>query len=126
MKDVHLIPAFNLLSPASVVGPSVHREEVRDLHAYELLFILKPDLEEEATTAAIDKYVNLIQQNQGAVEQVSRWGKKRLAYEIRDFKEGYYTLIQFQGVSATIKELDRLMRLADEVLRHMVVRKDAA
>jgi small subunit ribosomal protein S6 len=99
---------------------------VRDLHAYELLFILKPDLEDEATAAAIDKYVNLIQQNQGAVEQVNRWGKKRLAYEIRDFKEGYYTLIQFQGVSATIKELDRLMRLADEVLRHMVVRKDAA
>jgi len=96
------------------------------LNAYELLFILRPDLEEEATTAAIDKYVNLIQQNQGAVDQVSRWGKKRLAYEIRDFKEGIYTLVQFQGVSATIKELDRLMRLADEVLRHMVVRKDAA
>lgn len=96
------------------------------MHVYELLFVLKPDLEEEATTATIDKYVNLIQQNQGAVEQVSRWGKKRLAYEIRDFKEGFYTLIQFQGVSATIKELDRLMRLADEILRHMIVRKDAA
>jgi small subunit ribosomal protein S6 len=99
---------------------------VCDLHAYELLFILKPDLEEDATTAAIDKYVNLIQQNQGAVEQVNRWGKKRLAYEIRDFKDGFYTLVQFQGVSATITELDRLMRLGDEVLRHMIVRKDVA
>jgi small subunit ribosomal protein S6 len=96
------------------------------LHAYELLFILKPDLEEEATTVAIDKYLNLIQQNQGAVDQVSRWGKKRLAYEIRDFKDGFYTLVQFQGVSATIQELDRVMRLGDEVLRHMIVRKDVA
>jgi small subunit ribosomal protein S6 len=96
------------------------------VHAYELLFILKPDLEDEATAAAIDKYSNLIQQNKGTVEQVNRWGKRRLAYEIRDFREGYYTLIQFQGESATIKELDRLMRLADEVLRHMIVRKDAA
>ncbi len=96
------------------------------MHAYELLFILRPDLEEEVTTAAVDKYVNLIQQNQGTVEQVNRWGKKRLAYEIRDFKDGFYTLVLFQGDSATIKELDRLMRLADEVLRHMIVRRDAA
>jgi small subunit ribosomal protein S6 len=49
-----------------------------------------------------------------------------LAYEIRDFKDGFYTLVQFQGVSATIQELDRVMRLGDEVLRHMIVRKDVA
>lgn len=96
------------------------------MHAYELLFILRPDLEEEATAAAIDKYLNLIQQNQGSVEQVNRWGKKRLAYEIGDFRDGYYTLVLFQGDSATIKEVDRVMRLADEVLRHMIVRRDAA
>jgi small subunit ribosomal protein S6 len=110
----------------ALVGAIDHREEVCDVHTYELLFIVKPDLEDEATTAAVDKYLNLIQQNQGTVEQVSRWGKKRLAYEIRDFRDGYYTLVQFQGVAATVKELDRLMRLADEVLRHMIVRKDAA
>lgn len=96
------------------------------MRAYEVLFVLKPDLEEEATNAAIEKFANLIQQNQGSVEQINRWGKKRLAYEINDYREGYYTLILFQGEPATQKELDRVMRLSDEVLRHLIVRREAA
>jgi small subunit ribosomal protein S6 len=99
---------------------------VGSLRPYEILFILKPDLEEEATTAAIDRFANLIQQNQGSVEQISRWGKRRLAYEIAGYREGYYTLILFQGEPATAKELDRVMLLTDEVLRHIIVRRDAA
>jgi len=67
------------------------------MRAYETLFILKPDLEEEAITAAIERLTTLIQNNNGTVEQVNRWGKKRLAYEIQDYREGYYTLILFHG-----------------------------
>jgi len=96
------------------------------LRAYEVLFILKPDLEEEATNAAIEKLANLIQQNNGAVEQISRWGKKRMAYEIQDFREGFYTLILFQGDPETVRELDRVMRISEEVLRHLIVRREAA
>lgn len=94
------------------------------MRAYELLFALKPDLEEEATNAAIDKFAGLIQQNGGSVEQISRWGKKRLAYEVKDFREGFYTLVLFQGEPQTSKELDRVMRLSDEVLRFIIVRRD--
>jgi len=96
------------------------------MRAYETLFILKPDLEEEAITAAIERLTTLIQNNNGTVEQVNRWGKKRLAYEIQDYREGYYTLILFQGEPETAKELDRVMRLSDEVMRHIIVRRDAA
>ncbi len=96
------------------------------MRPYEILFVLKPDLEEEATNAAIEKFANLIQQNQGTVEQINRWGKKRMAYEIKKYRDGYYTLILFQGEPATAKELDRVMRLSDEVLRHIIVRRDAA
>lgn len=96
------------------------------MRAYEVLFILKPDLEEEAINAAIEKFSNLIQQNGGTIEQVNRWGKKKLAYEIQDFREGYYTLVLFQCEPETAKELDRVMKLADEVLRHLIVRRDAA
>ncbi len=96
------------------------------MRAYEVLFILKPDLEEEATNAAIEKLANLIQQNNGAVEQISRWGKKRMAYEIQDFREGFYTLILFQGDPETVRELDRVMRISEEVLRHLIVRREAA
>jgi len=105
-------------------GPLVRRE-VENLRSYETLFVLKPDLDEETTTAAIDKLTELIQQNEGAVEQVNRWGKKRLAYEIKDYREGYYTLVLFQGEPDTAKELDRVMRLSDGVLRHIVIRRDA-
>ena len=96
------------------------------MRSYETLFILKPDLEEEAITAAIEKLTTLIQNHKGTVEQVDRWGKKRLAYEIQDYREGYYTLVLFQGEPETAKELDRVMRLSDEVIRHVIVRRDAA
>lgn len=96
------------------------------MRAYEALFVLRPDLEEEATNAAVEKFTSLIQQNKGTVEQVSRWGKKRMAYEIQDFREGFYVLILFQGEPETAKELDRVMRISDEVLRHLIIRREAA
>lgn len=96
------------------------------MRSYETLFVLKPDLDEETTAAAVDKIGELIQQNKGTLEQVNRWGKKRLAYEIQDYREGYYTLIIFQGVPETANELDRVLRLSDGVLRHIIVRRDAA
>lgn len=96
------------------------------MRPYEMLFVLRPDLEEEETNAAIERLTNLIQQNQGEVEQINRWGKKRMAYEVRDYRDGYYVLALFQGVPATAKELDRVVRLSDEVLRHIIIRRDAA
>lgn len=99
---------------------------MESLRSYETLFVLKPDLDEEATTAAIERLTELIQKNKGAVEQINRWGKKRLAYEIEDYREGYYTLVYFQGEPETAKELDRVMRISDFLLRHTIVRRDTA
>jgi small subunit ribosomal protein S6 len=96
------------------------------LRSYETLFVLKPDLDEDATTAAIERLTELIQKNKGTVEQINRWGKKRLAYEIEDYREGYYTLVYFQGEPETAKELDRVMRISDFLLRHTIVRRDTA
>lgn len=99
---------------------------MESLRSYETLFVLKPDLDEEATTAAIERLTELIQKNKGTVEQINRWGKKRLAYEIEDYREGYYTLVYFQGEPETAKELDRVMRISDFLLRHTIVRRDTA
>ncbi|CEO90586.1 30S ribosomal protein S6 [Syntrophaceticus schinkii] len=96
------------------------------MRSYETLFVLKPDLDEDATTAAIERLTELIQKNKGTVEQINRWGKKRLAYEIEDYREGYYTLVYFQGEPETAKELDRVMRISDFLLRHTIVRRDTA
>ena len=65
----------------------------------------------------------LITENGGKVEKTDCWGKRRLAYEIQDLKEGLYVLVTFQAEAAAVRELDRVMKITDEVLRHMIIRK---
>ena len=93
------------------------------MREYEVMFIVKP-LEEEQTEAVISKFENLITTNGGAISKLDRWGKRRLAYEIQDLIEGFYCLVNFSGTAETVKELDRVMKITDEILRHMIVRTD--
>jgi len=90
---------------------------------YEIMFIVKP-LDEEATNAVITKFENLINSNGGQVDKIDRWGKKRLAYVVKDFTEGFYVLVNFSAVPATILELDRIMKITEDVLKFMIVRID--
>ena len=80
------------------------------MNNYEVMYIVKPVVEEEAFEAV-------------AVEKTDRWGKKRLAYEIQDFTEGQYVLVTFSAEPKAVKELDRVMKITDEVMRHMVIKK---
>lgn len=93
------------------------------MRKYEIMFIVKP-MEEEATNAVIAKFETLIANNGGTVEKVDRWGKKRLAYEIKDFSEGFYCLVYFTGESNTVFELERVMKITDEILKFMIVKED--
>ena len=92
------------------------------MKAYEVMYIVKP-VEDEAFEAVVAKFEALINNNGGSVEKTDRWGKKRLAYEIQDLQEGLYVLVTFNGTPACIKELDRVMRITDEVMRHMIIAK---
>lgn len=92
------------------------------MRKYEVIFIIKP-AEEEAINTVITKFENLIKNNGGEIEKVDRWGKKRLAYEIKDFAEGYYCLVYFQAEPAAIFELERVMKITDEILKHMVIKE---
>ena len=92
------------------------------MRTYELMYIIKP-LEEEATNNIIAKFDNLIKDFGGEIEKTDRWGKKRLAYPIDDINDGYYVLINFAAKNETIKELDRVMKITDEILRHMILKK---
>lgn len=94
------------------------------MRAYELMYIIRPDLEEEATAAVIEKYNQLIADNQGEVENSSRWGKRRLAYEVKDYREGLYVLVNFKGLPATINELERILKISDEVIKYLITRKE--
>lgn len=92
------------------------------MKAYEVMYIVKP-IEEEAFKAVADKFDRLIVDNGGKIVRTSFWGKKRLAYEIQDLNEGLYVLVEFSAEPAAVKELDRVMKITDDILRHMIIRK---
>lgn len=83
------------------------------MRKYEVIFIVKP-MEEDATNAVIEKFSNLIQNNGGTIDKEDRWGKKRLAYEIKDCTEGYYCLFNVTCEPACVAECDRVMKITDE------------
>jgi small subunit ribosomal protein S6 len=92
------------------------------MRPYEVMVIYDPSLEEDALRAAVDRSTELIRTRGGNPGRVDRWGKRRLAYEIRHQREGYYVLIDASAEPPVMAELDRALTLADEVLRHKVIR----
>ena len=90
---------------------------------YEVIFIVKP-MEEDATNAVIEKFSNLIQNNGGTIDKEDRWGKKRLAYEIKDCTEGFYCLFNVTCEPACVAECERVMKITDDVLKHMIVKSE--
>ncbi len=91
------------------------------MRKYEVIFIVKP-LEEEATNAVIEKFEGLVAKQGGTVDSTERWGKKRLAYEIKDTMEGFYVLMNVTAEPAVLAEVDRIMKITDDLLKHMIVR----
>ena len=90
---------------------------------YEVVFILKPDLSEEDTAAMVTKFKTLVENN-GTLAEVDEWGKRRLAYPIDDITEGYYVLMTFSSKPEFPRELDRILRITDGVMRSLIVSKD--
>ena len=93
------------------------------MNKYESVIIINPNLEEEAIKALIEKFSNLINTD-GKVDSVEELGKKRLAYEIRKNKEGYYVVFYFEANPTLIAELERVYRITDEVMKFITVRKE--
>ena len=92
------------------------------MRPYEVVIIYDPGLEEDAIRAAVDRSTDLIRGRGGNPGRVDRWGKRRLAYEIRHQREDYYVLLEANAEPAVMAELDRSLSLADDVLRHKVIR----
>lgn len=89
---------------------------------YELMYIIDTQLGEEARKALIERFNELITQNNGAVSKVDEWGKRRLAYEIDDKTEGYYVLVTFSADSLLPKELERNLEINESVMRYLITR----
>jgi len=98
------------------------RREVGPLRPYEVMIILDAGLEEDAIRSALDRSTELIGSRGGTVSSVDRWGRRRFAYELKHKWEGYYVVLRTEAEPAVMLELDRSLHLADEVLRHKVIR----
>ena len=94
------------------------------MKAYELLFFVDPALDPETRLAVMKRIDNTIAEGNGKVDNVDEWGKRKLAYEINKLTESDYTLINFHADPTQIAELDRVLRITDAVVRHMIVRRD--
>ncbi|MDD6191177.1 MAG: 30S ribosomal protein S6 [Firmicutes bacterium] len=90
---------------------------------YEVMFILDPALEEEKRNATIETVKGIIAA-EGEVGNVDEWGLRKLAYPIQKKNEGYYVVIEFKAQPTLPKELDRRMKISDNVMRHLIVNKD--
>lgn len=94
------------------------------MNKYEVMFIVKP-AEEEVINVTVEKVEALIARVGGTVEKVDRWGKRRLAYAVKKFTDGFYVLINFEAAPTEIKEIDRVIKINDEILKHLIVKREA-
>ena len=86
---------------------------------YEVLYVLNPNLSAEETQAVVEKFKTLIEQN-GTIDEMEEWGKRKLAYEINYLTEGYYVLVKFTSGPEFPAELDRILGITDGVIRSLV------
>ena len=90
---------------------------------YEVLYIVRADFDDEKVQDAVKRVNTLIERSGGSVERTNLWGKRKLAYEVKHQKEGAYVLQDFQFEPSRIPELEAALKITEEVLRHLIVRK---
>ncbi|MWC29099.1 30S ribosomal protein S6 [Paenibacillus sp. MMS18-CY102] len=95
------------------------------MRKYEVMYILRSDVEQEAVQAIVEKFNGIITNGGGEVSKTDIIGKRRLAYEINKQRDGIFVLVHFAAPAEVIVELDRVMKIADEVIRTLIV-KDVA
>jgi small subunit ribosomal protein S6 len=92
------------------------------MRPYEVVVIFDSSTDPPAIQAVVDRALDTVRSTGGAPGQVDRWGTRQFAYEVNHKREGYYIILEMSGETETVRELDRLLTLADEVVRHKVIR----
>ncbi|MDO5684859.1 MAG: 30S ribosomal protein S6 [Bifidobacterium sp.] len=94
------------------------------MRQYEVMIILDPQQDERTVAPSLDKFLDVVRKENGKVENVDIWGKRRLQYPIQKKDEGIYVVVDLNCEAATVQELDRLLNLNDSILRTKVLRTD--
>ncbi|MBZ5199606.1 30S ribosomal protein S6 [Planomicrobium chinense] len=95
------------------------------MREYELMYIMQPAIEEEAKKALVERFNEILTSNGAEIIESKEWGKRRLAYEINDLREGFYQIVKVNAGSEAINEYTRLANINEDIIRHIAVRKDA-
>ncbi|GEL06152.1 30S ribosomal protein S6 [Rummeliibacillus sp. G93] len=94
------------------------------MRAYELMYIIRPNIEEEAKKALVERFDEILTSNGAEIIESKEWGKRRLAYEIEDFREGYYQIVKANADTKAIDEYTRLANISEDIIRHIAVREE--
>lgn len=95
------------------------------MRKYEIMYIMRPTLEDDAKKALIERFDTVLTSNGAEIIESKEWGKRRLAYEIDDLREGYYQLVTANAGTEAIDEFTRLANINEGIIRHMTIRVDA-
>src|SRR5574337_1279906 len=101
-----------------------HLEEVKRVSQYEVIVILDPALTEDGVETEIDGLREVVAKKGGQVLEVQKWGKKRLAYEVKKRREGQYVLMRMESVGGVVADLERQVRITETILKGTVVRAE--
>lgn len=93
------------------------------MNKYELLYIIDNDVEDNEKSALVDRFSELITSLGGTIDAIDKWGTRKYAYPINDKNEGYYVLVNFTAEPTVPQEIDRQMKITDDIVRQMIVRK---
>ncbi|PWA06712.1 30S ribosomal protein S6 [Pueribacillus theae] len=92
------------------------------MRKYEIMYIIRPNLDEEGRKALVERFNTVLTDRGAELEKVNEMGMKRLAYEIDDFREGYYVVLEVNSKPEAIEEFDRLAKISDDIIRFMAIR----
>jgi len=94
------------------------------MRKYEIMYIVRPDLDEEGRKALIERFNKVLTDNGAEIEKVEEMGMRRLAYEIKKYREGYYVVVVLNSEPNAVQEFDRLAKINDDIVRFMIIRLD--
>jgi small subunit ribosomal protein S6 len=101
---------------------SRHRPKEAKIDTYEVMLIVIPELDEEQIENTVGRFRTIIERTGGEAGELNSWGRRKLAYEIEHRTDGFYAVMEFTAGERTLSELKRILRVSDDVLRHMIVK----
>jgi small subunit ribosomal protein S6 len=93
------------------------------MNNYEVIYIISPEVDEEGIKALVEKFKALIE-TEGAITQIDEWGRRRLAYPINDFNDGYYVFTKCAAPPTFVSELERILKITDGIIKYLIIRKE--